>query len=983
MSKVGLFCDKVIEACWLLALIIAPLFFNYHSNTVFDPDKSALIRSIAIVMLMAFIIRKAESGSKNTKWLNWISAVTILLFASYLFSSIVGVSFHTSWWGSYSRGQGTYTLLGYFAIFIITLVSLKSTDQTSRIITTIILTSIPILFYGFAQKLKLDPLTWDTDFSRRIGSTLGNPIFLGSYLIMVIPITLAALICDFGRPIRAKHIILSVLLILQLLSLWMTQSRGPFLGLMAGLFFFITLSAVIYGRKWIIYTAYAGASLLIGFLLLLNIPNSPLSGIKPMFGRFGQIFESKEPAARVRLLIWEGVTNMVKSDTGRALIGYGPENMFIPYHKYTPPELVRSEHKIAFPDRAHNELFDTLITNGIIGAILYLLLFGGVIFRFFKYLNLVTTKPLSVPLDGTGLPKAIVLITLLALGGISGIIIPYLFQGSFIYSSIGVPIGLVMGSIIYLFISLLRSVSPYRINCVPTPAKGGINSASGRKTDILPYPLPVSRYSYLIAIAIFSAIIGHFIETQFGIDLTASRTYFWILLAVLITATRECEASPRDIKQESAEPPVRACKEQQTYLSPVSCLLVLGLLILSIFAFDLFFFQYLVETSGQITRAIMLLGLSWLSLAAAWYFITGIKLSSTITAAIAAAVVTVIFGFILFSFLPPLSSPIDTITFFGAWLLAGIIALAWAILGQPSEPEKSSKTVIVKSSSIGIAVISIIAGLLFIFYTNIDPIRGNILYKIGASNEKSKQWDTVLYHYQEAVKHSMDNSYYFASIARVYMEKYYTERDTKKRAEFLFECNKYLLKSIEYEKLSPTRNANIGRFYRVWAKSAATPAERDERYRESHKYYQIACELSPHNPSLMNEWGETYYEQRDLAKAIEKYQASAKIDPEFSETFSHLGDIYLDKQDINKAVEYYYQAGLVHKSGWEIMREPNQELLFERTNQMLIKYKPNDYLGYYNMMNFYRLKGKPKEASEMAAKVRQLAPDVPIPEITK
>ena len=924
----------------MAALIAAPLFFNYHSGTVFDPDKGAIIRSIAIIMLMAFIIRSPESpagagcgGIRNQKLKSWISIIAILLFASYLFSSIVGVSFHTSWWGSYARGQGTYTLMGYFTIFIITLLSLKSAEQVNRIITTVILTSIPIILYGFAQKLKLDPLIWDTDFSRRIGSTLGNPIFLGSYLVIVIPITLGTLINSGKGALRTA---LGAILALQLLCLWLTSSRGPFVGLMVGLFFFIILSAIIYRKKWMAYITYAGAILLVGFLILLNIPDSPLSGIKPLFGRFGQIFESKEPAARARLLIWEGVTNMVRSDTTRALVGYGPENMFIPYHKYTPPELVRSEHKIAFPDRAHNELFDTLITNGLIGALIYLILFGSIIFYAFKYLNLIPPKT-----------QSLALIILLILGGISGVIVPYLLQGLFIYSSIGVPIGLVLGGVTYLFISLLR------------------------KTDIPNHsaqlPVGTSQISYPTYIAIFSALIGHFIETQFGIDLTASRTYFWILLAVLIST---------ELKAKSKEPgATNEDNNSPTKFSSMPYALCLILIVLTTLAFDLFFMQYSLDTEASILKAIILLGISWVATGIFSTVLQGhIKWWSVWVSPL---IGTGVFIFVLSMFLPPLVSPINTIIFFSAWLLTGIFVLAWSL---PTQSGQATPPAVAHSSSIGISVITVLVGIIFIFYTNINPIRGNILYKIGSSHEKIKQWDTALWHYQEAVKRSVDNSYYYASIARVYMEKFYMERDSKKREELLTECNKYLLKSIEYKRLSPTRNANIGRFYRVWAQTAPTPDERQKRYDQSHKFYEIACALSPHNPSLMNEWGETYYEQRDLDKTIARYEASLKIDPKFSETFAHLGDIYLDKQDVAKATEYYYQAALIHKTGLEVMKEANQELLFERTNLMLIKYKPDDYLGYYNLMNFYLAKGRKQETSAMAQKVRQLRPDVPVPE---
>ena len=38
-SKVGAFCDKLIEAGWLAVVVIVPLFFNVYSSRVFEPDK--------------------------------------------------------------------------------------------------------------------------------------------------------------------------------------------------------------------------------------------------------------------------------------------------------------------------------------------------------------------------------------------------------------------------------------------------------------------------------------------------------------------------------------------------------------------------------------------------------------------------------------------------------------------------------------------------------------------------------------------------------------------------------------------------------------------------------------------------------------------------------------------------------------------------------------------------------------------------------
>ena len=40
-TKLDQWCDSVLEAGWLAALVVAPLFFNVFSSRVFEPDMDA------------------------------------------------------------------------------------------------------------------------------------------------------------------------------------------------------------------------------------------------------------------------------------------------------------------------------------------------------------------------------------------------------------------------------------------------------------------------------------------------------------------------------------------------------------------------------------------------------------------------------------------------------------------------------------------------------------------------------------------------------------------------------------------------------------------------------------------------------------------------------------------------------------------------------------------------------------------------------
>jgi hypothetical protein len=50
--------------------------------------------------------------------------------------------------------------------------------------------SAPVVAHGLVQAAGLDPLDWHTDAASPVLSTLGRANFLGSYLVLVLPLTL-------------------------------------------------------------------------------------------------------------------------------------------------------------------------------------------------------------------------------------------------------------------------------------------------------------------------------------------------------------------------------------------------------------------------------------------------------------------------------------------------------------------------------------------------------------------------------------------------------------------------------------------------------------------------------------------------------------------------------------------------------------------------------------------------------------------------
>lgn len=438
-TRLGRFAEGFIEAGWLAAAILVPLFFNVYSARIFEPDKLTVLRTVVLLTLLALVVRLAESGFPPIvnikKAMASLRARPLLPAAGlfglvYLLGTLTSLNPEVSFWGSYQRLQGTFVNLCYLALFFLTATFLRRPEQVDRLVTVMLLTSLPIGLYGLVQYIGglpgspiRDPLPWGSDVTQRVTSTMGNPIFLGAWLIMVVPLTLARLIpalAEFLRQANAPGPFpwrswgrvagYSLLLTVQLLAILFTQSRGPWLGLLAGLFIFGILTPLCLGRRRL---ALGVAVLGLGagtFIALLNVPGSPLEPLKAAnryLERLGSITGAESGTVRVRLLIWlgdgvgRGAVGLITENPWRLLVGHGPETMYFAYGPYYPPDLAHYEARNASPDRAHNDLLDYLVTLGVLGLGSYLLVVTA--FYWQASLVLFKAKELSAQLLVIGL----------------------------------------------------------------------------------------------------------------------------------------------------------------------------------------------------------------------------------------------------------------------------------------------------------------------------------------------------------------------------------------------------------------------------------------------------------------------------------------------------------------------------------------------------------------------------------------------------
>jgi tetratricopeptide (TPR) repeat protein/O-antigen ligase len=347
------------EAIALTLLAALPAFINLASERIFEEEKALLIRAGALLALPGVILACRRRGAPL------LHHTVVLAFgaltATLLVAAIAAAAPHDAWVGAYLRRHGIFTWLALAVVFAAMCTTAGTPTGRARLLGATVLGSIWPSCYALLQRVGVDPVSWIAS-TERAGSTFGNPIFLGGYLAVLLPLTAVLA--------RRKRIAVP-LLVLQLAALAATASRGPFVAVVAGLFVFGVVSA---------WSAPRGRAIAIAALVLAAVTASALAAFPS--ARPAPVTRMLDPSAgtgRIRVVIWKGVLSLMAHSGPRLWIGYGPESLHHVFPPYYAPEIGALEGTDAIPDRAHNEWLDTFVTAGLAGLVFEIAFFVATI----------------------------------------------------------------------------------------------------------------------------------------------------------------------------------------------------------------------------------------------------------------------------------------------------------------------------------------------------------------------------------------------------------------------------------------------------------------------------------------------------------------------------------------------------------------------------------------------------------------------------
>ena len=359
-----------------------------------------LLIELAFALWLALILWYPSYRLPRSRLL-WILAIYV---AVVLLASLTGVSLQRSLWSTYERMQGWVGLLHY-AAFTVMLASVFRTFRAWWVVLNVnLLVGLALGLLGVSQMAGLDLLDYLLD-APRISITLGNATYVGAYMLVNALIASAFLAhsltaprtrtsehprrmerrgrrrdrrrADSQGPSRVSsdtlmRVFWVAVILLDLLMLYQSGTRGAIVGLAAGLGLFV-VAYVLWGklrpvRIASVALAVAGALLLVVFLLVRETEAFESVAESSLTLRRLASLGPDDRSVRSR---WTSTQMGLQGFADRPVLGWGPENYTVAYDSHLTERGAVDSSLLTF-DQAHNRVIEEMVTTGALGLAAYL-----------------------------------------------------------------------------------------------------------------------------------------------------------------------------------------------------------------------------------------------------------------------------------------------------------------------------------------------------------------------------------------------------------------------------------------------------------------------------------------------------------------------------------------------------------------------------------------------------------------------------------
>lgn len=367
---------------------LTPLVVSQKTIFPFVFGKIVFFRGLVEVTLILFLIylffnlknlqtRKLKDLIKNPLFI-----FILLFFVSFVLSAGFSDNSYRAFWGDIERGEGLFGLIHYLAFLLMALAIFEKKDWLNYFKISLVVGFI-LIFYALLQFLGIRNFPLALAPEPRPISYIGNPAFLATHMFFLM--MFGAIV--FLKTSKLWRYFSFLIIVLSVLTIFISGTRGAILGLGAGIFVLL-LWFSISGRRYFFDLRKISVFLLILTVLLgavfwftrENLFWQKIPGLDRLAKTAA--LDVNDPSTQFRLITWKLSWKAFKE---KPIFGWGPENYLMAYEKHYDPEY--AVYGETWLDRAHNKIIDVAVMQGIFGLLAYLGIFAAVFYNLFKRLK--------------------------------------------------------------------------------------------------------------------------------------------------------------------------------------------------------------------------------------------------------------------------------------------------------------------------------------------------------------------------------------------------------------------------------------------------------------------------------------------------------------------------------------------------------------------------------------------------------------------
>ncbi len=373
--KLSLFIKTIIVLTFFIPLIVLPNSYIFP----FIVPKIIWFRSLSLLMLGGYLLLLASNWQEYRPRLTAVNIFVGLFFLSFTISTFIGVDWYRSFWDNHERMLGLFTIFHYLVYYLVITSVVKEWRDWRWLLRIFLLAGTIIMIIGAMQKVNPELLI--NRGSSRVSATLGNAIYFSGYGLFLFFVGLLLALKERGEILRLRsgqafwfwYAVAGSLF--GFLGVFWGGTRGTVLGLLAGgVLMLLVYLFVAKEHKKLKLIAWGLIGLGVVLLaLLFNFRQTSFVKSIPAVGGLLNL-NIYEGTASTRLMAWEIA---VKAWEERPIFGWGPNNYYYAFNKYYNPKFLEHGWGETWFDNAHSSLFNTLTTQGLVGFLTYILLFGA------------------------------------------------------------------------------------------------------------------------------------------------------------------------------------------------------------------------------------------------------------------------------------------------------------------------------------------------------------------------------------------------------------------------------------------------------------------------------------------------------------------------------------------------------------------------------------------------------------------------------